>query len=111
MPKRVAGDAIYHKVSAVKSNPMTKEIKESAFSDTKQVTEANAIHSLNFSENDVTINGNELNISNPYGKAVQVYTIDGKLISTGNSCNTTLSLGAKGTYIVKIGSETRKVLY
>lgn len=111
MPKRVAGDAIYHKVSAVKSNPVTKEIKESAFSDTKQVTEANAIHSLNFSENDVTINGNELNISNPYGKAVQVYTIDGKLISTGNSCNTTLSLGAKGTYIVKIGSETRKVLY
>lgn len=54
-----------------------------------------------------------LNIVNPQGDVVSVYTTDGSLVFTNNSGNKTIStqLEARGLYIVKVGNKTIKVMY
>lgn len=116
MPGKVEGQPIYHKVSAVKGNTSTGDIKESLFSALEQITD-NATTSIadmeaQGSEAVVTSDGQCLHIVNPQGARVDVYDTTGTQVFSDNSGkhNITVAAGGRGVYIVKVGGNTVKIV-
>ena len=60
----------------------------------------------------VVMNNGQLTVNNA-GKAVEVYTVDGKLVAADKSgrSNTQFNLSARGMYVVKVAGQSVKVVY
>lgn len=113
LPGRIAGQPIYHKVSAVKARSLdaySTEFTESDFSALELVTDnavpssiADKVNGCNGAT--VTSDGNNLYVENPQGERVYVYAVDGTLVFSDNSgnCDITVPVKSNGIYIVKVG--------
>ena len=116
IPRRIDQQPIYHRVSAVKTNPATQEKKESRFSALEKVTDhaVTSIVSLETKGREavVTSDAQNLYIVNPQGARVDVYAIDGTKVFTDKSGSHDLAIPADGhgAYIVKVGSTTVKIV-
>lgn len=115
MPGKVEGQTIYHKVSAVKTNPSTMDVKESKFSALEKITDK-AVTSISTTEAlgskpVVTSDGQNLYVVNPQGAGVDVYGVDGTKVFSDHSGrrNVTVPAGGHGVYVVKVGDTTVKI--
>lgn len=110
VPAKAYGCPITHKVSAVKTNPSTYQIKESSFSDTEEVGIVSGIESVGLSRASVLVENGKLMVNG--NGPVSVYTIDGKMVYNGRTVDGTMALPLKsGAYIVKTKDNTVKVVF
>lgn len=102
---------ITHKVSAVKTNPKTREQKESAFSNTKQVDNVyNSVARVSLTDSPVQVLDGKLVVKG--NETVNVYTLNGTLVYSGKPMGGTLTVPVQGgAYVVKTGKESVKVVF
>lgn len=111
VPQYAVTSPISHKVSAVKTNPRTREQKESAFSKVKQVGNVyNGIGSVSLSNAPVQVVNGKLTVTG--NEVVNVYSLNGTLVYSGKAEGNTLTVPVQsGSYIVKIGKQSIKVVF
>ena len=114
IPERVRFQHLYHKVSAVKTDAIfnLNEQRESRFSDECLVEAAETgITTPTTRKPFVMFNGTSLDIQNPAGENVEVYTADGRRIASDATAreHLTLPIALGGTYVVRIGTQSIKV--
>ena len=113
LPENSQGLDLVEKVSAQKMNPMTGVAARSAYTSREigKVGEIPAgIQDAAIAKAIVSYENGQLTIKNVNGEAVNVYSIDGKLVYSNNSgaANIAISLN-NGVYMVKVGEKTVKV--
>ena len=114
IPERVRFQHLYHKVSAVKTDAIFNlgEQRESRFSDECLVEAAETgITTPTTRKPFVMFNGTSLDIQNPAGETVEIYTADGRRIASDATAreHLTLPIALGGTYVVRIGTQSIKV--
>ena len=114
IPERVRFQHLYHKVSAVKTDGTFSDgdLCESAFSDECLVEAAETgITAPTTRKPFVMFSNGNLDIQNPAGDTVEVYTVDGRLIASDATAreHLTMPLALGGTYVVRIGTQSIKV--
>lgn len=111
VPDYAVTSAIRHKVSAVKTNPTTRELKESAFSKEKEVGNIyNGIGSVSLSNAPVQVVNGKLTVTG--NEVVNVYSLNGTLVYSGKAEGNTLTVPVQsGSYIVKVGKQSIKVVF
>ncbi len=114
IPERVRFQHLYHKVSAIKSDSYFTydDICESRFSDECLVEAAETgISTPTTRKPFVMFSNGNLDIQNPAGEKVEVYTVDGRLIASDATANEhlTMPVAMGGTYVVRIGKQSIKV--
>lgn len=102
---------ITHKVSAVKTNPTTREQKESDFSNTKQVDNVyNSVAQVSLTDSPVQVLDGKLVVKG--NEPVSVYTLNGTLVYSGKPMGGALTVPVQGgAYVVKTGKESVKVVF
>ena len=116
LPEKAMDANVFHKVCAVKGKTMGQyqtDIIESKYSNLEQVQVSTGIDGCKLVETPtVVMNNGQLTVNNA-GKAVEVYTVDGKLVAADKSgrSNTQFNLSARGMYVVKVAGQSVKVVY
>lgn len=121
LPHQVVDADIYHRVQAVRtkasSNP-NKQFDEiiSKFSNMEYVGKGTSTGictpAVSLSNATVQLRNGQLIVNNANSGVVEVYTLAGEKVYTDRSCNTTVNVPVKrGTYLVKVGNQTVKVVF
>ena len=113
LPETSQGLDLSEKINAQKINPMTGEPARSAYVSREigKVGEIPAgIQDAAIAKAIVSYENGQLTINNVNGEAVNVYSIDGKLVYSNNSGAASISLSlSNGVYMVKVGAKSVKV--
>lgn len=114
---------IYHQAQSVRVKAEGDQFSgatflESRFSDLQKVgfcPLTNGVNDakLNVSGATVSLAGNNIVVNNPHKAAVALYTLDGMLVASDNSCAevVTLPVAAHGKYVVKVGKQSVKLVF
>ena len=114
---------IYHQAQSVRVKAEGDQFSgatflESSFSDLQKVgfcPLTNGVNDakLNVSGATVSLAGNNIVVNNPQKAAVALYTLDGMLVASDNSCAevVTLPVAAHGKYVVKVGKQSVKLVF
>ena len=115
IPAFVGKSDVSHRVTAFKTNSdrnVKKQYVESKFSELKKVGTANGISNIGLSKAVVKMEGNNVYVNNINGENVQIYTLDGQLVyNNKGEKNIRVALTQHGTYIVKVGNKTIKLVF
>lgn len=123
IPAKAYEREIYHQAQSVRVKAEGDQFSgatflESRFSDLQKVgfcPLTNGVNDakLNVSGATVSLAGNNIVVNNPQMAAVALYTLDGMLVASDNSCAevVTLPATAHGKYVVKVGKQSVKLLF
>ncbi len=123
IPAKAYEREIYHQAQSVRVKAEGDQFSgatflESRFSDLQKVgfcPLTNGVNDakLNVSGATVSLAGNNIVVNNPQKAAVALYTLDGMLVASDNSCAevVTLSATAHGKYVVKVGKQSVKLVF
>ncbi len=123
IPAKAYEREIYHQAQSVRVKAEGDQFSgatflESRFSDLKKVgfcPLTNGVNDakLNVSGATVSLAGNNIVVNNPQKAAVALYTLDGMLVASDNSCAevVTLPVAAHGKYVVKVGKQSVKLVF
>lgn len=123
IPAKAYERDIYHQAQSVRVKAEGDQFSgatflESRFSDLQKVgfcPLTNGVNDakLNVSGATVSLAGNNIVVNNPQKAAVALYTLDGMLVASDNSCAevVTLPATAHGKYVVKVGKQSVKLVF
>lgn len=123
IPAKAYEREIYHQAQSVRVKAEGDQFSgatflESRFSDLQKVgfcPLTNSVNDakLNVSGATVSLAGNNIVVNNPQKAAVALYTLDGMLVVSDNSCAevVTLPVAAHGKYVVKVGKQSVKLVF
>lgn len=123
IPAKAYEREIYHQAQSVRVKAEGDQFSgatflESRFSDLQKVgfcPLTNGVNDakLNVSGATVSLAGNNIIVNNPQKAAVALYTLDGMLVASDNSCAevVTLPATAHGKYVVKVGKQSVKLVF
>lgn len=123
IPAKAYEREIYHQAQSVRVKAEGDQFSgatflESRFSDLQKVgfcPLTNGVNDakLNVSGATVSLAGNNIVVNNPQKAAVALYTLDGMLVASDNSCAevVTLPAAAHGKYVVKVGKQSVKLVF
>lgn len=123
IPAKAYEREIYHQAQSVRVKAEGDQFSgatflESRFSDLKKVgfcPLTNGVNDakLNVSGATVSLAGNNIVVNNPQKAAVALYTLDGMLVASDNSCAevVTLPVANHGKYVVKVGKQSVKLVF
>lgn len=123
IPAKAYERDIYHQAQSVRVKAEGDQFSgatflESRFSDLQKVgfcPLTNGVNDakLNVSGATVSLAGNNIVVNNPQKAAVALYTLDGMLVASDNSCAevVTLPVAAHGKYVVKVGKQSVKLVF
>lgn len=123
IPAKAYEREIYHQVQSVRVKAEGDQFSgatflESRFSDLQKVgfcPLTNGVNDakLNVSGATVSLAGNNIVVNNPQKAAVALYTLDGMLVASDNSCAevVTLPVADHGKYVVKVGKQSVKLVF
>lgn len=123
IPAKAYEREIYHQAQSVRVKAEGDQFSgatflESRFSDLKKVgfcPLTNGVNDakLNVSGATVSLAGNNIVVNNPQKAEVALYTLDGMLVASDNSCAevVTLPAAAHGKYVVKVGKQSVKLVF
>lgn len=123
IPAKAYEREIYHQAQSVRVKAEGDQFSgatflESRFSDLQKVgfcPLTNGVNDakLNVSGATVSLAGNNIVVNNPQKAAVALYTLDGMLVASDNSCAevVTLPATAHGKYVVKVGKQSVKLVF
>lgn len=123
IPAKAYEREIYHQAQSVRVKAEGDQFSgatflESRFSDLQKVgfcPLTNGVNDakLNVSGATVSFAGNNIVVNNPQKAAVALYTLDGMLVASDNSCAevVTLPVAAHGKYVVKVGKQSVKLVF
>lgn len=123
IPAKAYEREIYHQAQSVRVKAEGDQFSgatflESRFSDLLKVgfcPLTNGVNDakLNVSGATVSLAGNNIVVNNPQKAAVALYTLDGMLVASDNSCAevVTLPVADHGKYVVKVGKQSVKLVF
>lgn len=123
IPAKAYERDIYHQAQSVRVKAEGDQFSgatflESRFSDLQKVgfcPLTNGVNDakLNVSGATVSLAGNNIVVNNPQKAEVALYTLDGMLVVSDNSCAevVTLPAAAHGKYVVKVGKQSVKLVF
>lgn len=123
IPAKAYERDIYHQAQSVRVKAEGDQFSgatflESRFSDLQKVgfcPLTNGVNDakLNVSGATVSLAGNNIVVNNPQKAEVALYTLDGMLVASDNSCAevVTLPAAAHGKYVVKVGKQSVKLVF
>lgn len=123
IPAKAYEREIYHQAQSVRVKAEGDQFSgatflESRFSDLQKVgfcPLTNGVNDakLNVSGATVSLAGNNIVVNNPQKAAVALYTLDGMLVASDNSCAevVTLPVADHGKYVVKVGKQSIKLVF
>lgn len=115
IPYFVGKSEVTHRATAYKANSdknVKKQFAESKYSEMKKVGTPDGISNISLSNALVQLDGNDVCVNNINGESVRIYTLDGKLVySVEGAKNFRVSLAKHGTYIVKVGKKSVKLVF
>lgn len=123
IPAKAYEREIYHQAQSVRVKAEGDQFSgatflESRFSDLQKVgfcPLTNGVNDakLNVSGATVSLAGNNIVVNNPQKAAVALYTLDGMLVASDNSCAevVTLPVANHGKYVVKVGKQSVKLVF
>lgn len=123
IPAKAYEREIYHQAQSVRVKAEGDQFSgatflESRFSDLQKVgfcPLTNGVNDakLNVSGATVSLAGNNIVVNNPQKAAVALYTLDGMLVASDNSCAevVTLPVADHGKYVVKVGNQSVKLVF
>ena len=123
IPAKAYEREIYHQAQSVRVKAECDQFSgatflESRFSDLQKVgfcPLTNGVNDakLNVSGATVSLAGNNIVVNNPQKAAVALYTLDGMLVASDNSCAevVTLPVADHGKYVVKVGMQSVKLVF
>lgn len=123
IPAKAYEREIYHQAQSVRVKAEGDQFSgatflESRFSDLQKVgfcPLTNGVNDakLNVSGATVSLAGSNIVVNNPQKAAVALYTLDGMLVASDNSCAevVTLPVAAHGKYVVKVGKQSVKLVF
>lgn len=123
IPAKAYERDIYHQAQSVRVKAEGDQFSgatflESRFSDLQKVgfcPLTNGVNDakLNVSGATVSLAGNNIVVNNPQKTEVALYTLDGMLVASDNSCAevVTLPAAAHGKYVVKVGKQSVKLVF
>lgn len=123
IPAKAYERDIYHQAQSVRVKAEGDQFSgatflESRFSDLQKVgfcPLTNGVNDakLNVSGATVSLAGNNIVVNNPQKAEVALYTLDGMLVASDNSCAevVTLPTAAHGKYVVKVGKQSVKLVF
>lgn len=123
IPAKAYERDIYHQAQSVRVKAEGDQFSgatflESRFSDLQKVgfcPLTNSVNDakLNVSGATVSLAGNNIVVNNPQKAEVALYTLDGMLVASDNSCAevVTLPAAAHGKYVVKVGKQSVKLVF
>lgn len=123
IPAKAYEREIYHQAQSVRVKAEGDQFSgatflESRFSDLQKVgfcPLTNGVNDakLNVSGATVSLAGNNIVVNNPQKAEVALYTLDGMLVASDNSCAevVTLPVAAHGKYVVKVGKQSVKLVF
>lgn len=123
IPAKAYEREIYHQAQSVRVKAEGDQFSgatflESRFSDLQKVgfcplTNGVSDAKLNVSGATVSLAGNNIVVNNPQKAEVALYTLDGMLVASDNSCAevVTLPAAAHGKYVVKVGKQSVKLVF
>lgn len=123
IPAKAYEREIYHQAQSVRVKAEGDQFSgatflESRFSDLQKVgfcPLTNGVNDakLNVSGATVSLAGNIIVVNNPQKAEVALYTLDGMLVASDNSCAevVTLPAAAHGKYVVKVGKQSVKLVF
>lgn len=123
IPAKAYEREIYHQAQSVRVKAEGDQFSgatflESRFSDLQKVgfcPLTNGVNDakLNVLGATVSLAGNNIVVNNPQKAAVALYTLDGMLVASDNSCAevVTLPVAAHGKYVVKVGKQSVKLVF
>lgn len=123
IPAKAYEREIYHQAQSVRVKAEGDQFSgatflESRFSDLQKVgfcPLTNGVNDakLNVSGATVSLSGYNIVVNNPQKAAVALYTLDGMLVASDNSCAevVTLPVAAHGKYVVKVGKQSVKLVF
>ncbi|MDD7317401.1 MAG: T9SS C-terminal target domain-containing protein [Prevotella sp.] len=110
VPEYAKNKQLSHRVSAIKTNPYTRELKESAFSELKNIGEViSSISNVSLTNAPVKVVDGKLSVTT--NGNVEIYTINGACVYNGRANGTSLISLPNGTYIVKTNEGSVKVTF
>lgn len=123
IPAKAYEREIYHQAQSVRVKAEGDQFSgatflESRFSDLQKVgfcPLTNGVNDakLNVSGATVSLAGNNIVVNNPQKAEVALYTLDGMLVASDNSCAEVVTLPAAdhGKYVVKVGKQSVKLVF
>lgn len=123
IPAKAYEREIYHQAQSVRVKAEGDQFSgatflESRFSDLQKVgfcPLTNGVNDakLNVSGATVSLAGNNIVVNNPQKAAVALYTLDGMLVASDNSCAEVVNLPVAdhGKYVVKVGKQSVKLVF
>lgn len=123
IPAKAYERDIYHQAQSIRVKAEGDQFSgatflESRFSDLQKVgfcPLTNGVNDakLNVSGATVSLAGNNIVVNNPQKAEVALYTLDGMLVASDNSCAevVTLPAAAHGKYVVKVGKQSVKLVF
>ena len=123
IPAKAYEREIYHQAQSVRVKAEGDQFSgatflESRFSDLQKVgfcPLTNGVNDakLNVSGATVSLAGNNIVVNNPQKAEVALYTLDGMLVASDNSCAevVTLPVADHGKYVVKVGKQSVKLVF
>lgn len=123
IPAKAYEREIYHQTQSVRVKAEGDQFSgatflESRYSDLQKVgfcPLTNGVNDakLNVSGATVSLAGNNIVVNNPQKAAVALYTLDGMLVASDNSCAevVTLPVADHGKYVVKVGKQSVKLVF
>lgn len=123
IPAKAYEREIYHQAQSVRVKAEGDQFSgatflESRFSDLQKVgfcPLTNGVNDakLNVSGATVSLAGNNIVVNNPQKAVVALYTLDGMLVASDNSCAevVTLPVADHGKYVVKVGKQSVKLVF
>lgn len=123
IPAKAYEREIYHQAQSVRVKAEGDQFSgatflESRYSDLQKVgfcPLTNGVNDakLNVSGATVSLAGNNIVVNNPQKAAVALYTLDGMLVASDNSCAevVTLPVADHGKYVVKVGKQSVKLVF
>lgn len=123
IPAKAYEREIYHQAQSVRVKAEGDQFSgatflESRFSDLQKVgfcPLTNGVNDakLNVSGATVSLAGNNIVVNNPQKATVALYTLDGMLVASDNSCAevVTLPVANHGKYVVKVGKQSVKLVF
>lgn len=123
IPAKAYEREIYHQAQSVRVKAEGDQFSgatflESRFSDLQKVGFCPLTNGVNDAKLDVfgatvSLAGNNIVVNNPQKAAVALYTLDGMLVASDNSCAevVTLPVADHGKYVVKVGKQSIKLVF
>ena len=110
IPEMCKGEEISEKVLAIKTNPKTQAplYSKAASQVIGFAGEDTGIDNISIADAPLTYENGHVVVNNADGEIVNVYTVDGKLVSSSRDSHIVLNLN-KGVYMVNVAGKTIKV--